>query len=234
MTYTFPAVATQDYDLNTLVVHNVANYVHPIISSFSHQGFWNEFYTKNVSKNQRELLELIVDISRANFGPKIDNWPGVEVTIRGTINGNADQDVKIVLEKGKTKVASFSRVKKSTYSWTSACLATAGLFHEIHHSNSEGLTACQTIFGNSNGYTQFCSTLKGWDNSAQNSAEVAFSAAITAAGCKKRPTEIDAKIKAAAQSTIAKRSDDNCALGIRNVIRILTKVALVPADNPTK
>jgi len=226
------AATTTDYDIGSITVAGVSNYDFPIISSFSHTDFWSEFCRKNVAKNQKDLLELILDISRANFGPKVDNWPGVEIDIKGDVSGS-EVETKFSFSKGKSKVSGFNRGKGSTYTWTSACLATAGLFHEIHHLGTEGSTACQQIFGHSSGYTQYCGTLKNWGQDKQDAAEASFKAALTAAGCKERSAEITNKAKSAAATTITKRTNSNCALSLKNVLRICSGVAVVDSENPS-
>jgi len=231
MTFTIANIPDTDITISTITVTSSTSWDLTVVSKFSHGNFWATFVKKHTILNQKELLTIICDVARVNFGPKPENWPGVTVTFNGTV-GAGNKSTTVVLEKGQTKVMRFMRGIGETWTWTAACLATAGLFKEIYHSDNDGRDACSTIFGNSDGYTQFCGTIRGWSQDMQDSAENLFETANMNAGNEERDPKVTAKVKAAAASTIKSRSDDNCALGVRNVMRICSGLNLEVDDNP--
>jgi hypothetical protein len=209
-------------------------------TSFDQVTFWQEFIKQHPVTTEAEILELVLDVTRCHFGPKSTSWPGVEITVgynTVAVTGGAASTAStrvIVLQKGTSKVKNFVRGKGSKFSFTHACLATAGLFEEAFHSDTEGRTACNSIAGSFEGYSQMMGTLNGWTAAHQASAETAFDAFVTTNGLAARDVKVKALIHTASLATINNRTAANSAYGARNVLRLVTGGATVSADNPTK
>lgn len=231
-------IANLTLDLSQPTTFTTANWIMPAVTAFDHLEFWSAVVNNHRVSSEAELVELIVDIARCNFGPKPERWPGVTLTITRHVRNNATAGTQVVtLQQGVTRVKQFKKgAKGDIWTWTSGCLATAGLYKELFMNNAAGLTACQTVPGNHNGYTQLMSTLKGTTEAHQTAAENAFDAFVAANGLTARDNDVTLRVKAAARQTIQSRTDDNCAMGFRNVYRLVTERPFnrVIADDPTR
>lgn len=211
-------------DAGAAINFDTADWEFPEISGFSHHAFWELFASKHSVSNTDELIEIILDLARFHFSPKVAGLPGVTVTVT---SGTETRTFR--LEKGKTKCRNFARGKGAKYSFTAACLATAGIFEQAFHSNATGIVACRTIAGNHDGYTQLCGTLDGWTQADQDLAQAAFSAWITTVGAKERDPKVDTSVRKAAAQGISRRiTTGPSAFSMRNVMLKLTGGILIP------
>lgn len=224
MAYTF-ALA----NVITIKKFILENFIQPVYTGgFNRDAFWDEFAAKNVIKNEQELVEVVIDMARCHWSPNVENWPGMDITVG---YGAGADNWKFHYDAGKSKAKNFEKGKK-VYSWTNACLATAGIFEEVFRKGDNGLAMCQTINGNSGGSTQFMTTVHDFTPGHLKECEDAFEAWITTVGAKARDPKVTAKVKAAARNAIANRTRANAAYGVKNVCRYLTGVATEEGDNP--
>jgi len=203
----------------------ISNFHLPIYKGgFNRDAFWDEFLNRNSAKDELELLTLLLDITRCHWGPRSQNWPGMEIV--ANYNNGANQ-YNIVLDSGKTRVAAFDK-GKGVYNWTGACLATAAIFEEVYRQNENCDTT--TINGSWNGATQNMSTLDGYTLQHFKSCQGSFKTWINSIGAKQRDSKVDVAITTAVTNTISNRSKANSAYSIKNAFRYLTGAAFVEAD----
>jgi hypothetical protein len=231
-TYT---ITTRVVDLAQPVTFAPSDFVMPDGSGFQHQAFWNEFQANHNVNTEIYMLDLLIDISRCHFSPKVSRWPGMKVTVTYH-TGGASTTKQFIYREGVSNVTPFLvNAPGKDWTWTRACLATAGLYREIYLTTPEGKNGVANIPGVSKGYTQYCGTLKGWTVALQEAAEQDFDTWIKTNAPTKVARDPDrvAKILKAARTTIKERSDTNCALGVKNILRLLNGDALVVAENPS-
>lgn len=206
----------------------VSDFVKPApISSFNRDIFWDEFVKKHIIQTEEELIEILIDLSRCHFSPKIENWPGLKITIK-------NPDIEVILVAGKSKfLKPFERKRGSLYNWTAACLATSAIYHQIfvpHIINHKD----DGPNGHVDGLTQFCTTLDGFTANEYDNCVKAFETWLTSVGCKKRDAEVSKKIHAAAHRSIGNRTKDNSAFSLLSAIKYLTGKKYDPGDQHSK
>lgn len=197
----------------------VSNFVVPAYTGgFNRDTFWDEFGSKNVAKDETELVTLLLDMSRCHWGPKVEQWPGMTVNLRYTNAGGAN--VNIVLDPGKSRVTKFDTGRGKVYTWTAACLATAAIFEQAFRATAGCDTS--TINGHWIGCSNHMSTLDGFTADHQKNSDANMDAWITGIGTKKREAKVDAAIKKAVASTIGNRTKANSAYSLKNALKYLT------------
>jgi hypothetical protein len=210
-------------DLNADMTFDVSNFTEVVVGSFSMTNFWNAFIKVHVAADEDTMISLIVDLARCNFSPKPENRPGMRIVMKYKDPAGADKTHTVDLPKGKSLIKPFDKGQGKTYCYTNACLASAGLFEQMIHSNANGKLACDSIPGNYQGYNQYMGFLDGWTQVHQDAANAAFETFVTTNNCKKRDAAVDKKIKAASAAAIKNRIDFNQlpALSFQDVLSVL-------------
>jgi len=203
----------------------ISNFELPVYNGgFKRDEFWEEFSDMHPCDDEDTLITLLLDLTRCHYSPKVENWPGMVVSVDKDGSGSMDIDLPV----GRTRVKAFVRGKGKIYSWTRACLATAGIFEQVFRQSG----SCQTdkINGNWNGATQFMSTVDGFTDKDYRNTVKAFKTWLGSVGIAPRAAEVDAAISSSTVLAIASRTKKSSAFSFVNAIRFLTGDDPVEAD----
>lgn len=210
-------------DLEKDLSFEVTNFTEVQVGSFSMTNFWNAFMKIHIASDEDTMIALIADLARCHFSPKPENRPGMKIVMKYSDNTGAAQTHTIDLPKGKSLLKPFDKGQGKTFCYTNACLASAGLFEQMIHSNAKGRLACESIPGNYKGYNQYMGFLDGWTQADQDASNASFETFIQLNNCSKRDAAVDKKIKAASALSIHNRINSNQlpALSLQDVLRVL-------------
>lgn len=219
----YTTITLSKIDLDRDITFDVTNFTEVQVGSFSMTNFWNAFLKIHVAADEDTLINLITDLARCHFSPKPENRPGMRIVMSFFDSSGVAQTHTIDLPKGKTLLKPFDKGQGKTYCYTNACLASAGIFEQMIHSNAKGRLACGSIPGNHQGYNQYMGLLDGWTQTDQDAANASFETFVQLNNCAKRDPAVDKKIKAASALSIKNRISSNQlpALSFQDILRVL-------------
>merc|ERR1712194_182575 len=225
------AADTYTFNIDNVIAvtkYSVTNFSIPEYQGgFDNQAFWKLFCKKNAVVDEKDLVLKVLDMTRAHFSPKIENWPGMDIVVSYGATGAAST-WNLNLPAGKSSVS--PAVKgQGLYSWTNFCIATGAIFEEVFRQSDKVNTSA--INGNWQGATQFMTLVKGFDESHYDKCVQALEVWIKSIGSKARDPNIKGKIEKAAKNAIKSKTDKTCALTIANIARVCAGNAIDPASS---
>jgi hypothetical protein len=216
---TMPGLITydlDDIDFSSEFVFEVSGLTRKTVTGYERNTFLHEFWKKHPTTDSASLMTVLIDASRCLFGPNVQNWPGATIKVGNFVKTDADRFV-VKLEAGKSTLKEFNQNDRGVYSWSHCCMAFCGIFCEIWRKAAPVMV--KEIPGSYDGYTTYCSTLKGFSERDYDNCVTAMDQFVGSNKLKKRDADMKAKVKRAVMQTVATRNiKTNQALTLRQMI----------------